>query len=262
MEFQLPYSVAGFAVGFIVGLTGVGGGSLMTPLLVLMFGFKPAVAVGTDLLYAAVTKSGGIFVHQKKGNIDWYIVRLLCTGSVPASIMSLLLLRYLEAVGISYDRIITLVLAVALILTSLVLMFRGQMEAFSQKENLDFVRALHRRLRTPMTITAGAFIGFFVTLSSVGAGALGAAILFFLYPRMRPITIVGTDIAHAVPITAIAGLGHAHLGTVDFSLLVNLLLGSLPGIYLGSHTGTRVPDRVMRPILAGMLLLIGVRLIF
>lgn len=260
MEFQFAYTLAGFAVGFIVGLTGVGGGSLMTPLLVLLFNFKPAVAVGTDLLYAAITKSGGIFVHHRKGNVDWHIVRLLASGSVPASLVSLLLLRHLDTAGINYDRMITLVLAVALVLTSLVLMFRGQIEAVSRRETLDFVRALHRRMRTPMTVVAGAGIGFFVTISSVGAGALGAAILFFLYPRMRPITIVGTDIAHAVPITAIAGLGHAHLGTVDYTLLVSLLLGSLPGIYLGSHTGARLPDGVVRPILAGMLLLIGMRM--
>lgn len=260
MEFQFAYTLAGFAVGFIVGLTGVGGGSLMTPLLVLLFNFKPAVAVGTDLLYAAITKSGGIFVHHSKGNVDWHIVRLLASGSVPASLLSLLLLRHLDATGVNYDRMITLVLAVALVLTSLVLLFRGQMEVVSRRENLEFVRVLHRRMRTPMTVIAGALIGFFVTLSSVGAGALGAAILFFLYPRMRPITIVGTDIAHAVPITAIAGLGHAHLGTVDYTLLVSLLMGSLPGIYLGSHTGTHLPDHVVRPILAGMLLLIGIRM--
>jgi hypothetical protein len=262
MEFQFAYTLAGFAVGFIVGLTGVGGGSLMTPVLVLLFSFKPAVAVGTDLLYAAITKSGGVVVHQRHGNIDWRIVRLLAAGSIPATIVSLLLLRALDAAGVDHDRIITLVLAVALILTSAVLMFRGRMEALSRNESLDFVRALHRRLRTPMTVVAGAFIGFFVTLSSVGAGALGAAILFFLYPRMRPITIVGTDLAHAVPITAIAGLGHAQLGTVDYQLLGSLLLGSLPGIYLGSHTGTNLPDHVVRPILAGMLLLIGVRMVF
>ncbi|MBI1732724.1 MAG: sulfite exporter TauE/SafE family protein [Gammaproteobacteria bacterium] len=261
MDFQIAYTVAGFAVGFIVGLTGVGGGSLMTPVLVLLFNFKPAVAVGTDLLYAAITKSGGIFVHHRKGNVDWRIVRLLAAGSIPASLLSLLLLRALEAAGVNYDRIITLALAVALILTSSVLMFRGQMEVLSRNESLDFVRALHRRLRTPMTVVAGACIGFFVTLSSVGAGALGAAILFFLYPRMRPITIVGTDLAHAVPITAIAGLGHAHLGTVNYELLASLLLGSLPGIYLGSHTGANLPDRIVRPILAGMLLLIGVRMV-
>lgn len=260
MEIEFAYTVAGFAVGFIVGMTGVGGGSLMTPLLVLLFHFKPAVAVGTDLLYAAITKSGGIFVHHRKGNVDWHIVRLLASGSVPASLLSLLLLRHLDASGVNYDRMITLVLAVALILTSLVLVFRGQIENFSRRETLEFVRALHRRMRTPMTVFAGACIGFFVTISSVGAGALGAAILFFLYPRMRPITIVGTDIAHAVPITAIAGLGHAHLGTVDYTLLVSLLVGSLPGIYLGSHTGARLPDNVVRPILAGMLLVIGVRM--
>ena len=257
---DIAYTVSGFVVGFIVGLTGVGGGSLMTPILVLLFGFKPAVAVGTDLLYAAITKSGGVFVHQRRGTIEWEIVGLLALGSVPACILSVFVLKHLDAAGINYDRIISVALSIALILTSMVLMFKGRLQLLSQDERLSAVRSVHRRLRKPMTVMAGLVIGTLVTLSSVGAGALGAATLFFLYPRMRAITIVGTDLAHAVPITAIAGLGHVHLGTVDFLLLVSLLLGSLPGIYLGSHTGANLPERVVRPILASMLLLIGVRM--
>ena len=257
---DITYTVAGFLVGFIIGLTGVGGGSLMTPILVLVFGFKPAVAVGTDLLYAAITKSGGIFVHHSKGTIDWKIVGLLATGSIPSTLLSVLLLKQLDTAGINYDKIITVTLSISLILTSLVILFKGRLQTASQNERLKSIRALHRKLRKPMTIVAGALIGILVTLSSVGAGALGAAILFFLYPRIRAITIVGTDLAHAVPITAIAGLGHAHIGTVDYLLLVSLIIGSLPGIYLGAHTGAKLPERFMRPILASMLLLIGVRM--
>jgi len=258
MDFN--FTIAGFAVGFIIGLTGVGGGSLMTPILVLLFGIKPAIAVGTDLLYAAVTKGGGVFVHQRRGTVDWQIVGLLGCGSIPATIAALFLLQHLERAGIDYDRLITVMLSIALILTSSVLLFKDRLQKLSRNEQFDAIRTLHRRAQRPMTVAAGAAIGFLVTLSSVGAGALGAAILFFLYPRLRPITIIGTDLAHAVPITLIAGLGHAQLGTVDFTLLASLLLGSLPGIYLGSHTGAKLPDYIVRPLLAVMLFSVGLRM--
>ncbi|MEX2516594.1 MAG: sulfite exporter TauE/SafE family protein [Gammaproteobacteria bacterium] len=256
------YTIAGLVVGFIVGMTGVGGGSLMTPILVLGFGVQPAIAVGTDLLYAAITKSGGIFVHNRKGTIDWRIVGLLAAGSMPASIFAIFLLKQLEQSGVNYDGLITGSLSVALILTSMVLLFKNQLLSIGRNERLASLRALHQKLQTPATIVAGIVLGVLVTLSSVGAGALGAAILFLLYPRMTAIRIVGTDIAHAVPLTLIAGLGHAHLGTIDYMMLAALLLGSLPGIYLGSHLATRLPDHVIRPALAGMLLLIGVRMAF
>lgn len=259
---ELGYTVAGFIVGFIVGMTGVGGGSLMTPILVLFFGIKPAVAVGTDLLYAAITKSGGIFVHNKKGTIEWRIVALLSLGSVPSAIVAVFLLKYLEQAGINYDKLITSSLSVALILTSIVLLFKDRIQRLGQNERFDAIRALHRQFQTPMTVIAGIILGILVTLSSVGAGALGAAILFFLYPRLPSIKIIGTDIAHAVPLTAVAGLGHMHLGTIDFPMLAMLLMGSLPGIYLGSHFATRLPEHVVRPALASMLFLIGVRLVF
>jgi uncharacterized membrane protein YfcA len=257
---DIAYSLAGFLVGFIVGLTGVGGGSLMTPILVLFFGIAPIVAVGTDLLYASVTKCGGMFVHHRRGTIEWKIVGLLSLGSVPATALSVVMLKHLGDSGINYENLITTSLSIALILTSLVLLFKSRLQSLSQNERFSSVRAMHRRLRKPMTITAGALIGTLVTFSSVGAGALGAAILFFLYPRIRAISIVGTDLAHAVPITAIAGLGHLHLGTVNTALLISLLIGSLPGIYFGSHLGARLPEKIMRPALAGMLFIIGIRL--
>jgi uncharacterized protein len=260
MEFG--YSIAGFIVGFIVGMTGVGGGSLMTPILVLLFGIKPAVAVGTDLLYAAITKSGGILVHNKKGTIEWRIVGLLSLGSVPSAIMAVFVLKYLDQAGINYDKLITSALSVALILTSIVLLFKDRLQQIGQNERFDAIRVLHRQLQTPMTVIAGVVLGILVTLSSVGAGALGAAILFFLYPRLPSIKIIGTDIAHAVPLTAVAGLGHMHLGTIDFTILAMLVAGSLPGIYLGSHFATRLPEHVVRPALASMLFLVGIRLVF
>lgn len=260
MEFA--YSIAGFVVGFIVGMTGVGGGSLMTPILVLVFGFKPVVAVGTDLLYAAITKSGGVFVHNKKGTIEWRIVGLLALGSIPASVAAVFLLKHLEKEGIDYSNLITLTLSIALISTSVVLLFKDSLQRLGQNERFDAIRALHRQLQTPMTVVAGLILGVLVTLSSVGAGALGAAILFFLYPRMPSIKIVGTDLAHAVPLTAAAGLGHLHLGTIDPGLLLSLIIGSLPGIYIGSHIAVRLPEKVVRPALASMLMLIGLKMAF
>lgn len=258
MDFE--YSIAGFIVGFIVGLTGVGGGSLMTPILVLFFGIKPAIAVGTDLLFAAVTKSGGVFVHHRRRTIQWAIVGLLCLGSVPATFLSIMVLKKLGEAGVNYDRLITTSLSIALILTSLVLLFKGKLQTLSQNERFSAIRVIHHRFCKPMTVLAGALLGTLVTFSSVGAGALGAAFLFFLYPRIPAISIVGTDLAHAVPITAISGLGYLHLGTVDLILLISLLIGSLPGIYLGSHLGTQLPEKIVRPALASMLFLIGIRL--
>jgi len=256
---DIAYTVIGFLVGFIVGLTGVGGGSLMTPILVLGFSISPAIAVGTDLLYAAITKSTGIFVHHARNTIDWNIVKLLSVGSIPSTCIAIFVLKNMMASGIDYEQVITTTLSFALILTSLVLLFKPQIQKLSQNERLSGIKTLHQQLRKPLTIFSGVLIGFLVTLSSVGAGALGAAILFFLYPRMRAISIVGTDLAHAVPITAIAGLGHAHLGTVDYMLLGSLLIGSIPGIYLGSNLGSYLPERIMRPALASMLFMIGIR---
>lgn len=260
MDFS--FTIIGFLVGFVVGMTGVGGGSLMTPILVLGFGIKPAIAVGTDLLYAAITKSGGVFVHHKHGNIQWPIVMLLSLGSVPASICSIFIIKHLDASGINYDNLIMSTLSVALILTALFLLTRNQLHKFSQKEKFAALKLLHRKYRKPVTIFAGVLIGVLVTLSSVGAGVIGAAFLFFLYPKFKAIKIVATDLAHAIPITTIAGLGHAHIGTVNYILLGSLLIGSLPGIYLGSHFGTFLPDKIMRPVLASMLLIIGIRLVF
>lgn len=263
MDLGLGYTIAGFVVGFIVGMTGIGGGSLMTPILVLGFGIQPAVAVGTDLLYAAVTKSGGIFVHHSKRTVHWRVVGLLAAGSVPTSIMMIFVLKWLEAQGIHYGTLITSTLSIALILTSLAMLFKTRLHEFARHdERFDFLRALHKRYLTHITIFTGVTLGILVTLSSVGAGAIGTAALFFLYPRMPAINIVGTDLAHAVPLTAIAGLGHAAIGTVDYNILFSLLLGSLPGIYIGSHLATQLPEKFVRPALAGMLLLIGIRLAF
>lgn len=254
------YTFSGFMVGFIVGVTGVGGGSLMTPLLVLVFGIAPATAVGTDLLYAALTKFGGSFAHSRHGTVDWRVVRLLALGSVPAALTSLWLLHALALDPQHLKTLITGVLSTALVLTALALLFKPYLQKLATRPD-GAVRELQAHHLVGATVATGALLGALVTISSVGAGALGVVVLLFLYPRIPTAKIVGTDIAHAVPLTLIAGLGHATLGTVDYGLLGSLLLGSLPGIYLGSHLGVRIPERVLRPILATMLMLIGGRLL-
>lgn len=254
------YTLSGFAVGFIVGLTGVGGGSLMTPLLVLVFGIAPGTAVGTDLLYASITKAGGSIVHAWRHTVNWRIAGLLALGSVPAALLSLMTLKSLAAKGTHFNGVITTTLGVALILTALALLLKDRLQKFALR-NKEVRPTLFSKKIAVLTIVAGAVLGVLVTISSVGAGALGVVALFFLYPQLPAKNIVGTDIVHAVPLTAIAGLGHAYLGTVDLHLLGSLLLGSLPGIYLGSQVGTSIPEKVLRPILATMLLFIGGRLV-
>ncbi|OGT00243.1 MAG: hypothetical protein A3F73_09940 [Gallionellales bacterium RIFCSPLOWO2_12_FULL_59_22] len=253
------YTLSGFLVGLIVGVTGVGGGSLMTPLLVLVFGVSPATAVGTDLLYASLTKSLGGWVHGRNGSVDWKVVGLLALGSLPAAVITIALLKYLALDEKTLRGLVTGMLSVALLLTASALLLKEQIKKIARRRD-GTVYELHHRHLPPATIATGIVVGVLVTVSSVGAGVLGTVALLFLYPRMSAVKVVGTDIVHAVPLTAVAGMGHMALGTVDFTLLVSLLLGSLPGIYIGSHLSAKVPEKVLRPLLATMLLIIGARL--
>ena len=252
------YSLSGFGVGVLVGLTGVGGGSLMTPLLVLAFGIHATTAVGTDLLYAAATKTVGTAVHGASGTIDWKVVGRLSAGSIPATVITLLVLSRLKENAASANHALTVVLGFALIATAIAILFRRAMQDFFRKrtENLS-VRQI-----TGLTVLLGAVLGVLVSLSSVGAGAIGVTVLLILYPDLPAGKLVGSDIAHAVPLTLIAGLGHWLIGSVDLHLLLSLLTGSIPGIIIGSLIAARVPDKVLRPILASTLALVGGRLAF
>lgn len=252
------YTLSGFAVGAIVGLTGVGGGSLMTPLLVLLFGVSPATAVGTDLLYAAVTKAGGTYVHGKKGHIEWRLTGLLALGSIPAAAVTIYALSLFPKRSADTTHLIATALGCALLLTSLAILFGRRLQDYAARHEDSYFR---RCCIGKVTILVGAILGVLVSISSVGAGALGVAALFFLYPKLSPVRIVGSDVAHAVPLTLVAGIGHWWLGTVDWVLLGSLLIGSLPGIYVGSHLSAKVPERILRRILAAMLVLIGIKLI-
>lgn len=254
MEFY--YIFAGFVVGFLVGLTGVGGGSLMTPILLLFFHIKPAVAVGTDLLFASVTKTAGIFAHGKLGNIDWKMVTLLGVGSVPASIATILTLRTIDVDSDGAISTIKFWLGVALIITSGAVLLRNQLMSLVAKG-----RWIPEQYVPALTVLLGVILGALVTLTSVGAGALGVTALILLYPKEKITTIVGSDIAHAVPLTLVAGLGHATLGTINYSLLGILLIGSIPGIYLGSHMSSKIAEHWVRIALASILIFVGFKLV-
>ncbi|MDZ5601876.1 sulfite exporter TauE/SafE family protein [Pseudomonas sp. RP23018S] len=254
------FTIAGLIVGFIVGMTGVGGGSLMTPIL-LWFGINPATAVGTDLLYAAITKASGVWVHGRNKNIDWKITGWLSLGSVPAAALTLWFLSTLHADTSALNAVIKQGLAVVLILTAFAILFKSRLQAFASRHAGDHYHLSERTLNL-LTVGTGVVLGVMVTLTSIGAGALGTVALFLLYPFLVTRRLVGTEIAHAVPLTLVAGLGHASMGNMDWSLLGYLLLGSLPGIYLGSHLTGRISDAVLRPCLAAMLLLIGCKLAF
>jgi len=250
------YAGSGFAVGFLVGMTGVGGGSLMTPLLILLFGIHPATAVGTDLLYAASTKTVGTLVHASARTVDWTIVGLLAIGSVPATLATILVLSQFNLQRASTQHAITLTLGAVLLATAVLLILgRSIRTRYAEK-----IQALGPRRIRLLTILLGLVMGILVTATSVGAGAIGVTVLLLLHPNMPAARVVGSDIAHAVALTLLAGLGHWYLGAINWPLLCALLVGAVPGIALGSFLATRTHDTVVRVALASVLLIVGFRL--
>ncbi len=252
--------VAGFGVGVLVGLTGVGGGSLTAPIMILFFGIAPNVAVGTDLWFAGTTKLFGAWIHGNRGTIDKQIIMRMLCGSVPAASLTL---AWLWATGTSqsHNQLMFKTLGATLILTSIAAAFRKRIHAYGAR--MRGSRPIEFKKAQPLlTVLAGAILGFLVTFTSVGAGALGAVMLLYLYPiRLSASRLVGTDIAHAIPLTVLAGTGHLFLGNVNGELLVGLLIGSIPGIALGSLASTRAPDQVLRVAISIMLVLVGARMI-
>lgn len=245
--------VAGAVVGLIVGITGVGGGALMTPAL-LMFGFPAHIAIGTDLWFAAITKSGGLIAHHKQNHINWPIALGLAAGSIPAAITTGLVLAFWFNSPENYAALLKLVLGIMLIATSVVIILRSKIT------RLFHGRTSSESQSKPLVlIGVGACLGTLVTLSSVGAGAIGTAVLMILFPTLLPKKIVGTDIAHAVPLTFIAGAVHLYLGNVNFMLLLALLAGSIPAISIGSRLTSKVPSAVLQRLLATMLMLLGMK---
>lgn len=257
---DILHPISGLMVGILVGLTGVGGGSLMAPLLVLFFGVMPSTAVGTDLWFAAVTKAFGGAVHHSYGEPDWAVVRRMAMGSVPASIVTLIFLANFD-MGTVKDGLIINMLGLLLILTAVATMSWGLIRRSATGWKVESARRF-RKVQSPLTIAAGVVLGVLVSITSVGAGALGATMLLAIYPlKMTPRRLVGTDIVHAVPLTVVAGLGHLWMGNVNFPLLGSLLVGSIPGILIGSYLATRVSGNVIRPVLSAVLVFSGLKML-
>lgn len=255
---QPIYSMAGFTVGILVGLTGIGGGSLMTPLLILLFGIHPATAVGTDLLHAAVTKSAGSLVHGLNRTIDWRVVRWLAAGSIPMTVLTMSALSALDIHGAVARDLINAVLTAALLITAVTLVFRDRIIARYAAR----MSALDDKHVAALTVLLGAVVGTIVSISSVGAGAIGVTALVLLYPNLPTARIVGSDIAHAVPLTLVAGIAHWLLDSIDLQVFISLILGSVPGILLGSYAAARVPERALRVTLAATLFVVATKMSF
>jgi uncharacterized membrane protein YfcA len=252
------YIISGFSVGLLVGMTGVGGGSLMTPILTLLFGVSPSVAVGTDLAFASITKGAGTFTHRLRGTVKWEIVWRLCAGALPAALVSTLALKYFGALDKEIGQVIRYSIAGSVLLTVIAILFKSKMLAWI---NAHPDRQLQGRTLVWATVAAGAVLGALVTVSSIGAGAIGATLLVLMYPRLSAAEIAGTDIAYAVPLTAIAAFGHWWLGSINWFLLSSLLIGSVPGITLGSWIARSMPERFLRGLLAMTLTGVAAKLI-
>ena len=258
LQGSLHYIFSGALVGLLVGLTGVGGGSLMTPILTLIFGVAPTTAVGTDLAFAAITKGIGTAAHRLHGNVKWHIVGLLCAGSLTTATLSILVLKQLGPISKDWVHLITFSIGVSVLLTALSLTVRARILQWVIDNPKKMPHGTHLKI---VTVLIGALIGVLVTISSIGAGAIGATLILMLYPHLKTAEVAGTDIAYAVPLTALAGAGHWWLGNVDFVLLFGLLVGSVPAIWLGAKLSSTLPDKFTRLALAITLLLVGVKLV-
>lgn len=253
-------ALAGLLVGLLVGFTGVGGGALMTPILVFVVGVAPQTAVGTDLLFAAITKIAGAGIHGARQSIDWTVVRRLALGSLPAALAMLAWLAWFPREA-GADRLILKALGLALLVTGVAMIFKTQLHGLGKRLRTDLPVAF-KRAQPGLTVAAGAILGGLVTLTSIGAGALGAVMLVYLYPyRLTPAKLVGTDIVHAIPLTLVAGIGHLGLGNIDFGLLAGLLAGSIPGVLVGAWFSTRARDTLLRRAIALILLAVGAKLV-
>jgi uncharacterized membrane protein YfcA len=258
MDLRIP--VLGFVVGLLVGLTGMGGGALMTPALILLGLARPTIAVGTDLVWGAVTKAIGAFVHCRQKTVDFTIVTRLAAGSIPGALAGLAFLALLRRHGVELaDRVVVRMLAIVLMGVALSLIVRSvqgrsfRMEASSQD-------AL-RRVPGWLTSALGAVVGFLVSLTSVGSGSLIIACLVVLYPGSPMRRIVGSDILHALFLVGISAIGHLAMGGIDVPLVTALLVGSIPGVWVGSKTSVVIPERILQPIIAMTLLFLGYKLL-
>jgi uncharacterized membrane protein YfcA len=260
MLLDVPIAATGLLVGTIVGITGVAGGALMTPILVMLFGVAPTTAVGTDLLYASATKTFGTAVHARHGTIDWQVVGRLAMGSLPAAALTLWWMES-RGMGSVKDGVVITAIGVALGITALGMIFKDRLHSFGTKLRVGDSERF-KAMQPGLTVLAGVVLGVMVTMTSVGAGAIGTVMLVYLYPlRLVGGRLVGTGLAHATPLALIAGLGHLSLGNVNLPLMVNLLIGSIPGVMVGSLISARAPVKLVQHTIAGVLLMVSFKML-
>jgi len=260
MDLNLLSSATGFGVGLAVGMTGVGGGSLMTPILMLVFGYAPITAVGTDLWFAAITKTVGGVLHNHKGTVDWQVLRRMYIGSIPTTILTLIWMGLTRTSQTSHGTIVH-ALGAVLLLTALAMFARKKIQSLGARMRTSTAAAFVAA-QPLLTVLAGVVLGVAVPLTSVGAGAMGTVMLLYIYPlRMNGSRLAGTDIVHAIPIVVISGIGHLLMGNVDFKLLISLLVGSIPGILAGTLIATKSPEIMLRGAIAVVLGCVSVKLL-
>ncbi len=257
-------TVVGLVVGTLVGLSGVGGGSLVTPLLVLALGVPPAVAVGTDLLYSVPTKLVGAIIHHRQGTVAWRIVRLLAIGGIPGALLGLAALAILQhQVGLAaVNTVVRHALAALLAVASVAILARPLLARRAAAATSEIEDDGESSVAHPARVSLlGGVVGLLVSLTSIGSGSLTVPLLYFLVPRLALRRLVGADVAFGAILIPVAAAGHFQLGHTDLHLALNLVLGSLPGVILGSRLCAKVPDMWFRPALAGVLLFAGSKLL-
>ena len=253
------YALAGALTGFVVGLTGVGGGALMTPILLIFFGVSPITAIATDLWFAAITKLVGARVHHTNGNVDWQVAKRLWLGSLPMA----LLIVVIVSLGAQVAKVdwLTKAIGFVVLITAIGLLIAPKLVAYARGRRIGQPERF-KAVQPALTVVSGGVLGLCVALTSVGAGALGSVMLLYLYPlRMTPHRLVATDIVHAIPLAVGAGLGYLFAGMVDWWMLASLLVGSIPTVLLGSLLAGRIPGRAVQIALALVLLAAGVKVL-
>jgi uncharacterized protein len=255
---NFSFTLLGFVVAALVAMTGVGGGSLMAPILILGMHVAPRVAVGTDLLYTAVTRAGVVWSYARQGQVQWRLAGRMLAGSLPAAAVALGGLWLLGRGPRDFDTAANVALSIALTASAGVILFREQLRGLIARNTSDSPDGSVRRF---MPIAAGIVIGALVSLSSVGAGALGVTVLLLLFPSIKTRDLVGTDLAHGVVLALATGLGHMLVARADFAMLGQLLLGTLPGIYVGTQMAGLLPETTLRRAIAVVLLVVAVKLV-
>lgn len=259
MWIDSSFALAGAFTGLIVGLTGVGGGALMTPILLLFFGVAPTTAIATDLWFAAITKTVAATVHDGAGRVDWQVAKRMWLGSLPSALLIVIAVGYFGTIQkLSW---LTQAIGVVIVFTAFGLLFAKRLQAVARNRRIENPDRF-KRYQPGLTVLAGATLGVCVALTSVGAGALGSVMLLYLYPlRMTPHRLVATDIVHAIPLAIFSGLGYLAAGMVNFQVLASLLLGSVPSVVIGSLIAGRIDGTVLRHALALVLLVAGVKML-